>query len=74
MRCVRSVKISKWLCGIKLIGNKLFYSDSRINVMELDHFEVTKNEKIMAIYQFYDEREENIWIITRKDARKIDFR
>ena len=74
MRCVQSVKISKWLCGIKLIGNKLFYSDSRINVMELDHFEVPKNEKIMAIYQFYDEREENIWIITRKDARKIDLR
>ena len=74
MRCVQSVKISKWLCGIKLIGNKLFYSDSRINVMELDHFEVPKNEKIIAIHQFYDEREENIWIITRKDARKIDLR
>jgi hypothetical protein len=28
----------------------------------------------MAIYHFYDEKEETIWIITRKDARKIDFK
>lgn len=56
MRCVQSVKITKWLCGIKLIGNKLFYSDSRINVMELDHFEVPKMEKLVALYQFYDDK------------------
>lgn len=31
-----------------------------------------KMEKLVALYQFYDEKEEAAWIITRKDARKID--
>lgn len=38
MRCVQSIKLSKWLGGIRLMGDRLYYSDSRINVMQLDHF------------------------------------
>lgn len=40
MRCVQSIKLSKWLGGIRLVGDKLYYSDSRINLMQLDHFEL----------------------------------
>jgi len=54
MRCVQSVKITKWLGNIRLVGNNLFYSDSRINVMKLDRFEIPEAEKLYAIQQFYD--------------------
>jgi hypothetical protein len=28
----------------------------------------------VPLYQFYDENEEYLWIITRKDARKTDIK
>jgi hypothetical protein len=54
MRCIQSVKISKWLNNIKLVGNKLYYSDNRINFMQLEHFEIPQIEKPTILYEFYD--------------------
>ena len=45
MRCVQSVKINKWLGGIKFIGDQLLYSDSRINLLKVEHFMPSPPEK-----------------------------
>lgn len=35
MRCLQSLKLTRWLGGIKLIDSHLLYSDSRINLLPL---------------------------------------
>ena len=45
MRCIQSIKLTKWLGGIKFIGNHLLYSDSRINLLKLEHFGKKSVEK-----------------------------
>lgn len=45
MRCLQSVKLTRWLGGIKLIKDHLLYSDSRINLLPLEQLVPTKPEK-----------------------------
>ena len=53
MRCVQSLKLCKWLGGIKFIGNKLLYSDSRINLLKLEHFDLGRMvDRDVPLYQF----------------------
>ena len=57
-----------------MVGDRLYYSDSRINLMQLDHFELKTTEKEAPLKQFYDQRTETLWIITKKDARAINIK
>jgi hypothetical protein len=72
MRCIQSIKLTKWLGQLRLAGQKLFYSDSRINALQIDHFQVAEAENFSSLYQFYDDNQQAIWVITHKDARMID--
>ena len=66
MRCIQSLKLTKWLGGIRFIGNQLLYSDSRINILKLEHFDKKIVEKDNALFQYYDQREEFLWVFTKK--------
>ena len=63
------------------------YADSRINVVSMEHsgnsrgdslknsIESSKcDEEVYGIYQFFRKDDEILWVITRKDARKINLK
>lgn len=54
------------------MGNQLLYSDSRINILQLEHFAAKPAEKETALYQYYDKNGHNLWIFTKKDARRTN--
>lgn len=56
MRCLQSVKLSKWLGQIRLAPDRLYYSDSRINVLPLEHFAPPLPERPPPLAHFYDPR------------------
>ena len=72
MRCIQSLKLSKWLCGIKFMGNELLYSDSRINMLKLEHFAPKVREKEVTLFQYYDKRDDALWIVSKRECRKVD--
>lgn len=87
MRCLQSEKIAKILHELVCFDNKLFYADSRINVIQMEHsanpngeYAVQQqarsetDEEIYGIYQFFRKEEETLWIITRKEAREINLK
>lgn len=38
MKCIQVVKVSKYINEVYCTGEKLIFSDSRLNVMEMDKF------------------------------------
>jgi WD40 repeat protein len=72
MRCVQSIKLAKWLGGIRFVGEQLLYTDSRVNLLQLEHFLPPPPERETALQQHYDPRENALWIFTKKDVRKAD--
>ena len=54
--------------------NLLFFADTRINVMQLDQFDRKEADTPEPLYHFVDENDKILWVVTQKDARKIDLR
>jgi WD40 repeat protein len=71
MRCLQSVKLARWLGGIKLIGEHLLYSDSRINLLPLERLVPPRPEKETPLYLAHQPQEKALWMFTRKDARRV---
>jgi hypothetical protein len=42
MRCIQGVKIAKWLSGVRWIGNRILFADSRLNILNLKKFHISK--------------------------------
>lgn len=84
MRCLEGEKIAKNLHQIICHDNKLVYADSRINVVLMEHsgssgaessiYPSKCDEEVYGIYQFFRKEDETLWVITRKDARKISLK
>lgn len=72
MRCLQALKLTRWLGGIRFIADHLLYSDSRINLLKLEHFGPPAIESDTPIHQTYHPHTQVLWVFTRKDARQID--
>lgn len=73
MRCLQSVKLTRWLGGIKLIKDHLLYSDSRINLLPLEQLVPPRPEKEIPLQLSYQPQEKMLWLFTRKEARRVEF-
>ena len=81
MRCLQGIRIAKGLTELSCNGNMLMYADSRINTIPIDNnsfnsklIQSQKDEENYGIYQFFRKDEEDLWIITRKEARQFDIK
>ena len=73
MKCIQVVKISKYINEIYCTGDKLIFSDNRLNTMEMDKFSLLTNEDDSEIIQqYYEEEMECQFIVTRKSLRKLN--
>lgn len=71
MRCLQVVSIAKSFRSLAFIGDRLLFSDGRINILQLDHQGSCKTEHLSGLYQHIDELQGLLWIVTSKDIRKL---